>query len=138
MVPISYNSARCSSALARMPCNISGPFALKPVYDRNQGYSASTQVTITVVSGSDTLGLDLVQEAKPLGLTKKGSSSGKHLFIRAVNGRSVRTNNVAYPLDALRSFGDVVGMHKLVVPTSCSFVLLTVNLVKETKLDKEL
>ncbi|GAB2221824.1 hypothetical protein Droror1_Dr00013014 [Drosera rotundifolia] len=80
-------------------------------------------------------GFDLVRGAKILELIKAGFPSDKYLFAGVVVGRKIWANDLAASIDTLQSLEGIVGK---VVSNSCSLLHTAVDLVNETKLDKEL
>ncbi|KAJ6379856.1 hypothetical protein OIU76_016503 [Salix suchowensis] len=72
------------------------------------------------------------------GVTAFGFDLGKHLFAGVVDGRNIWANDLAASLSTLKALEGVVGKDKLVVSTSCSLLHTAVDLVNETKLDKEI
>ncbi|KAF5937937.1 hypothetical protein HYC85_025443 [Camellia sinensis] len=64
--------------------------------------------------------------------------SGKYLFAGVVDGRNIWANDLAASLSLLQTLEGIVGKDKLVVSTSCSLLHTAVDLVNETKFDKEL
>ncbi|KAL0460863.1 UNVERIFIED_CONTAM: 5-methyltetrahydropteroyltriglutamate--homocysteine methyltransferase [Sesamum latifolium] len=89
-------------------------------------------------SGVTAVGFDLVRGSETLDLIKNGFPSGKYLFAGVVDGRNIWANDLDASLSTLRALEGVVGKDKLVVSTSCSLLHTAVDLVNETKLDKEL
>ncbi|GMH12203.1 hypothetical protein Nepgr_014044 [Nepenthes gracilis] len=99
---------------------------------------AEAYKTLTSLKGITAFGFDLVRGPKTLDLVKGGFPSGKFLFAGVVDGRNIWANDLVASLDTLRSLESIVGKDKLVVSTSCSLLHTAVDLVNETKLDKEL
>ncbi|KAL7225797.1 hypothetical protein ACSBR1_021039 [Camellia fascicularis] len=83
-------------------------------------------------------GFDLVRGAQTLDLITSGFPSGKYLFAGVVDGRNIWANDLAASLSLLQTLDGIVGKDKLVVSTSCSLLHTAVDLVNETKFDKEL
>ncbi|KAI7992287.1 5-methyltetrahydropteroyltriglutamate--homocysteine methyltransferase [Camellia lanceoleosa] len=83
-------------------------------------------------------GFDLVRGAQTLDLITSGFPSGKYLFAGVVDGRNIWANDLAASLSLLQTLEGIVGKDKLVVSTSCSLLHTAVDLVNETKFDKEL
>ncbi|XP_015873297.3 5-methyltetrahydropteroyltriglutamate--homocysteine methyltransferase [Ziziphus jujuba] len=94
--------------------------------------------TLTSLKGVTGYGFDLVRGTKTLDLIKGGFPSGKYLFAGVVDGRNIWANDLASSLDTLSALEAIVGKDKLVVSTSCSLLHTAVDLVNETKLDKEI
>ncbi|KAL0390716.1 UNVERIFIED_CONTAM: 5-methyltetrahydropteroyltriglutamate--homocysteine methyltransferase [Sesamum calycinum] len=93
---------------------------------------------VTSLKGVTAVGFDLVRGSNMLDLIKNGFPSGKYLFAGVVDGRNIWANDLDASLSTLRALEGVVGKDKLVVSTSCSLLHTAVDLVNETKLDKEL
>ncbi|KAL7197967.1 hypothetical protein ACSBR2_020484 [Camellia fascicularis] len=83
-------------------------------------------------------GFDLVRGAQTLDLITSGFPSGKYLFAGVVDGRNIWANDLAASLSLLQTLEGIVGKDKLVVSSSCSLLHTAVDLVNETKFDKEL
>ncbi|KAL9274382.1 5-methyltetrahydropteroyltriglutamate--homocysteine methyltransferase-like protein, partial [Drosera capensis] len=94
--------------------------------------------TLTSLKGVSGFGFDLVRGVKTLELIKAGFPSDKYLFAGVVDGRNIWANDLAASIDTLQSLKGIVGKDKLVVSTSCSLLHTAVDIVNETKLDKEL
>ncbi|KAG8373985.1 hypothetical protein BUALT_Bualt11G0083500 [Buddleja alternifolia] len=94
--------------------------------------------TLTSLSGVSGFGFDLVRGTKTLDLIKSGFPAGKYLFAGVVDGRNIWANDLEASLATLQSFEGIVGKDKLVVSTSSSLLHTAVDLVNETKLDKEI
>ncbi|PIN04183.1 Methionine synthase II (cobalamin-independent) [Handroanthus impetiginosus] len=94
--------------------------------------------TVTALKGVTAIGFDLVRGSKTLDLIKDGFPRGKYLFAGVVDGRNIWANDLNASLSTLQALESVVGKDKLVVSTSCSLLHTAVDLVNETKLDKEL
>ncbi|EXB73286.1 5-methyltetrahydropteroyltriglutamate--homocysteine methyltransferase [Morus notabilis] len=94
--------------------------------------------TLTGLKGVTGYGFDLVRGTKTLDLIKGGFPSGKYLFAGVVDGRNIWANDLASSLSTLEALEGIVGKDKLVVSTSCSLLHTAVDLVNETKLDKEI
>ncbi|GAB4859903.1 hypothetical protein Ancab_011384 [Ancistrocladus abbreviatus] len=94
--------------------------------------------TVTALKGVTAFGFDLVRGTKTLDLIKGRFPSGKYLFAGVVDGRNIWANDLAASLSTLQALEGIVGKDKLVVSTSCSLLHTAVDLVNETKLDKEL
>ncbi|KAM7529911.1 hypothetical protein LguiB_033321 [Lonicera macranthoides] len=94
--------------------------------------------TLTSLKGVTGFGFDLIRGAKTLDLIKSEFPKGKYLFAGVVDGRNIWANDLAGSLSTLKSLESIVGKDKLVVSTSCSLLHTAVDLVNETKLDKEI
>ncbi|KAF8408060.1 hypothetical protein HHK36_007201 [Tetracentron sinense] len=91
------------------------------------------------LKGVTAIGLDLVRGEKTLELIKRlGFPSDKYLFAGVVDGRNIWANDLESSLRILTTLESIVGKGKLVVSTSCSLLHTAVDLVNETKLDKEI
>lgn len=97
-----------------------------------------TYKTLTSITGVAGFGFDLVRGTKTLDLIKSGFPSGKYLFAGVVDGRNIWANDLASSIGTLQALEGIVGKDKVVVSTSCSLLHTAVDLVNETKLDKEL
>ncbi|XVF47072.1 hypothetical protein PTKIN_Ptkin03bG0079500 [Pterospermum kingtungense] len=97
-----------------------------------------TYKTLTSLKGVTGFGFDLVRGTKTLDLIKSGFPSDKYLFAGVVDGRNIWANDLASSLGTLQDLEGIVGKDKVVVSTSCSLLHTAVDLVNETKLDKEL
>ncbi|PRQ32727.1 putative 5-methyltetrahydropteroyltriglutamate--homocysteine S-methyltransferase [Rosa chinensis] len=100
--------------------------------------TADNYRTLTSLKGVTGYGFDLVRGAKTLELIKDGFPSGKQLFAGVVDGRNIWANDLASSLGTLQDLEDIVGKDKIVVSTSCSLLHTAVDLVNETKLDKDI
>ncbi|KAF2306884.1 hypothetical protein GH714_022345 [Hevea brasiliensis] len=94
--------------------------------------------TLTSLKGVSAYGFDLVRGTKTLDLIKSEFPKGKYLFAGVVDGRNIWANDLASSLSTLHELEGIVGKDKLVVSTSCSLLHTAVDLVNETKLDKEI
>ncbi|GMP98359.1 hypothetical protein CsSME_00046283 [Camellia sinensis var. sinensis] len=94
--------------------------------------------TLTSLKCVTGFGFDLVRGAQTLDLITSGFPSGKYLFAGVVDGRNIWANDLAASLSLLQTLEGIVGKDKLVVSTSCSLLHTAVDLVNETKFDKEL
>ncbi|GMI97324.1 COBALAMIN-INDEPENDENT METHIONINE SYNTHASE, methionine synthesis 1 [Hibiscus trionum] len=99
---------------------------------------AETYKTLTSLKGVTAFGFDLVRGTRTLDLIKSGFPSDKYLFAGVVDGRNIWANDLASSLDTLHALESIVGKGKVVVSTSCSLLHTAVDLMNETKLDKEL
>ncbi|KAE8691753.1 5-methyltetrahydropteroyltriglutamate--homocysteine methyltransferase [Hibiscus syriacus] len=97
-----------------------------------------TYKTLTSLKGVTAFGFDLVRGTRTLNLIKSGFPSDKYLFAGVVDGRNIWANDLASSLDTLQALESIVGKGRVVVSTSCSLLHTVVDLVNETKLDKEL
>ncbi|GLT67635.1 hypothetical protein SLA2020_399270 [Shorea laevis] len=100
--------------------------------------SADAYKTLTSLKGVSGYGFDLVRGTQTLDLIKSGFPSGKYLFAGVVDGRNIWANDLASSLSILQTLEGTVGKDKIVVSTSCSLLHTAVDLVNETKLDKEI
>uniref|UniRef100_A0A5B6ZN28 5-methyltetrahydropteroyltriglutamate--homocysteine S-methyltransferase n=1 Tax=Davidia involucrata TaxID=16924 RepID=A0A5B6ZN28_DAVIN len=100
--------------------------------------SAEAYKTLTALKGVTGFGFDFVRGSKTLDLIKGGFPSGKYLFAGVVDGRNIWANDLAASLSTLQALEGIVGKDKIVVSTSCSLLHTSVDLVNETKLDKEI
>ncbi|XP_062171700.1 5-methyltetrahydropteroyltriglutamate--homocysteine methyltransferase-like [Alnus glutinosa] len=100
--------------------------------------SADAYKTLTSLKGVSGYGFDLVRGTQTLDLIKGGFPSGKYLFAGVVDGRNIWANDLASSLSTLQTLEGTVGKDKIVVSTSCSLLHTAVDLVNETKLDKEI
>ncbi|KAF8007060.1 hypothetical protein BT93_K1151 [Corymbia citriodora subsp. variegata] len=99
---------------------------------------AEAYKVLTSLKGVTGFGFDLVRGTKTLDLIKGGFPTGKYLFAGVVDGRNIWANDLAGSLVILHDLESIVGKDKLVVSTSCSLLHTPVDLVNETKLDKEI
>ncbi|KAK8596037.1 hypothetical protein V6N13_000698 [Hibiscus sabdariffa] len=99
---------------------------------------AEAYKTLTSLKGVTAFGFDLVRGTRTLDLIKSGFPSDKYLFAGVVDGRNIWANDLASSLDTLQALESIVGKGKVVVSTSCSLLHTAVDLMNETKLDKEL
>ncbi|GKU93686.1 hypothetical protein SLEP1_g7260 [Rubroshorea leprosula] len=100
--------------------------------------TAEAYKTLTSLNGVSGFGFDLIRGTKSLDLIKGGFPSGKLLFAGVVDGRNIWANDLTSSLHILQALEAIVGKDKVVVSTSCSLLHTAVDLVNETKLDKEL
>ncbi|GLU19066.1 hypothetical protein SLE2022_353340 [Rubroshorea leprosula] len=100
--------------------------------------TAEAYKTLTSLKGVSGFGFDLVRGTKSLDLIKGGFPSDKFLFAGVVDGRNIWANDLTSSLRILQALEAIVGKDKVVVSTSCSLLHTAVDLVNETKLDKEL
>ncbi|GLT60976.1 hypothetical protein SLA2020_337130 [Shorea laevis] len=100
--------------------------------------TAEAYKMLTSLNGVSGFGFDLVRGTKSLDLIKGGFPSGKFLFAGVVDGRNIWANDLTSSLHILQALEAIVGKDKVVVSTSCSLLHTAVDLVNETKLDKEL
>ncbi|QCD79174.1 5-methyltetrahydropteroyltriglutamate--homocysteine methyltransferase [Vigna unguiculata] len=120
--------AELESSLSGLNVLIETYFADVPV----EAYKTLTSLKVVTAYG-----FDIVRGTKTLDLIKQGFPSGKFLFAGVVDGRNIWANNLASSLNTLQALGDIVGIDKVVVSTSCS-LHTSVDLVNETKLDQEI
>ncbi|KAL3715541.1 hypothetical protein ACJRO7_007296 [Eucalyptus globulus] len=99
---------------------------------------AEAYKVLTSLKGVTGFGFDLVRGSQTLDLIKGGFPTGKYLFAGVVDGRNIWANDLAGSLSILHALEGIVGKDKLVVSTSCSLLHTAVDLVNETKLDKEI
>ncbi|XP_056171238.1 5-methyltetrahydropteroyltriglutamate--homocysteine methyltransferase-like isoform X2 [Syzygium oleosum] len=99
---------------------------------------AEAYKVLTSLKGVAGFGFDLVRGTKTLDLIKGGFPTGKYLFAGVVDGKNIWANDLAGSLVTLHALESIVGKDKLVVSTSCSLLHTPVDLVYETKLDKEI
>ncbi|XAR64859.1 5-methyltetrahydropteroyltriglutamate--homocysteine S-methyltransferase [Bertholletia excelsa] len=125
-----------TNAYSQLESSLSGLNVLIETYFAD--IPAETFKILTSLPGVTGFGLDLVRGTQTLELVKSGFPSGKYLFAGVVDGRNVWANDLAASLSILQSLEGIVGKDKLVVSTSCSLLHTAVDLVNETKLDKEL
>ncbi|XP_050369683.1 5-methyltetrahydropteroyltriglutamate--homocysteine methyltransferase isoform X2 [Argentina anserina] len=100
--------------------------------------TSDTYMTLTSLKGITGYGFDLVRGSKTLELIKAGFPPGKQLFAGMVDGRNIWANDLASSLGTLQDLEEIVGEDNIVVSTSCSLLHTAVDLVNETKLDKEI
>ncbi|GFY98027.1 cobalamin-independent synthase family protein [Actinidia rufa] len=125
-----------TSAYSELESSLSGVNVLIETYFAD--VPAKAFKTLTSLKGVTGFGFDLIRGTKTLDLIKGGFPSGKYLFAGVVDGRNIWANDLAGSLSILQSLEAIVGKDKLVVSTSCSLLHTAVDLVNETKLDKEL
>lgn len=93
---------------------------------------------LTSLKGISGFGFDFVRGSKTIELIKDNFPLGKYLFAGVVDGRNIWANNLFESLSTLKRLENIVGKDKLVVSTSCSLLHTAVDLVHESKLDKEM
>ncbi|XAR69872.1 5-methyltetrahydropteroyltriglutamate--homocysteine S-methyltransferase [Bertholletia excelsa] len=125
-----------TSSYSELESSLSGVNVLVETYFAD--VPAEAFKTLTSLKGVTGFGFDLVRGTKTLDLIKGGFPSGKYLFAGVVDGRNIWANDLAASIGILESLEAIVGKDKLVVSTSCSLLHTAVDLVNETKLDKEL
>ncbi|GFY93487.1 cobalamin-independent synthase family protein [Actinidia rufa] len=125
-----------TSAYSHLESSLSGLNVLVETYFAD--VPAEAFKTLTSLEGVTGFGFDLVRGTKTLDLIKGGFPSGKYLFAGVVDGRNIWANDAAASLSILQSLEGIVGKDKVVVSSSCSLLHTAVDLVNETKLDKEL
>ncbi|GAV77303.1 Meth_synt_2 domain-containing protein/Meth_synt_1 domain-containing protein [Cephalotus follicularis] len=94
--------------------------------------------TLAALKGFTAYGFDFVRGSKTLELIKGEFPTGKYLFAGVVDGRNIWANDLAASLSTLQALEGIVGKDKLVVSTSSSLLHTAVDLVNETKFDKEI
>nr|KJB09183.1 hypothetical protein B456_001G128200 [Gossypium raimondii] len=97
-----------------------------------------TYKALTSLKNVAGFGFDLVRGTRTLNFLKSGFPSDKYLFAGVVDGRNIWANDLAASLCILQVLEGIVGKDKVVVSTSCSLLHTAVDLVNETKLDKEI
>ncbi|KAA8516889.1 hypothetical protein F0562_017293 [Nyssa sinensis] len=125
-----------TSAYSQLESTLSGLNVVIETYFAD--IPAEAYKTLTSLKGVTGFGFDFVRGSKTLDLIKGGFPSGKYLFAGVVDGRNIWANDLAASLSILQSLEGIVGKDKLVVSTSCSLLHTAVDLINETKLDKEL
>ncbi|KAK9155006.1 hypothetical protein Sjap_002486 [Stephania japonica] len=93
---------------------------------------------LTSLKGVTGFGFDLVRGSKTLDFIKTGFPTNKYLFAGIVDGRNIWANDLTISLSTLQALRSLVGKDKVVVSTSCSLLHTAVDLVNETKLDKDI
>ncbi|KAG6642853.1 5-methyltetrahydropteroyltriglutamate--homocysteine methyltransferase-like [Carya illinoinensis] len=99
---------------------------------------AEAYKALTSLKGVTGYGFDFVRGSNTLDLIKGKFPKGKYLFAGVVDGRNIWANDLAASLGTLQALEGIVGKEKLVVSTSTSLLHTAVDLVNETKLDKEI
>ncbi|KAI4319681.1 hypothetical protein MLD38_033252 [Melastoma candidum] len=132
----SYELEAFTEAYAELESSLSGLNVLVETYFAD--VPAEAFKVLTSLKGVTGFGFDLVRGAQTLELIKIGFPAGKYLFAGVVDGRNIWANDLAASLSILEALISVVGKDKLVVSTSCSLMHTSVDLVNETKLDKEM
>ncbi|XP_031258500.1 5-methyltetrahydropteroyltriglutamate--homocysteine methyltransferase 1-like [Pistacia vera] len=125
-----------TEAYAELESTLSGLNVLVETYFAD--IPAEAFKTLTGLKGITAYGIDLVRGTKTLDLIKGGFPHGKYLFAGVVDGRNIWANDLAASLSTLQELEGIVGKDKLVVSTSSSLLHTAVDLVNETKLDKEI
>ncbi|KAG2685411.1 hypothetical protein I3760_10G124100 [Carya illinoinensis] len=125
-----------TDAYAELESSLSGLNVLIETYFAD--VPSEAYKTLTALKGVSAYGFDLVRGANTLDLIKGGFPKGKYLFAGVVDGRNIWANDLAASFGTLDSLEGIVGKDKLVVSTSCSLLHTAVDLVNETKLDKEI
>ncbi|KAK2640907.1 hypothetical protein Ddye_022670 [Dipteronia dyeriana] len=123
-------------AYAELESSLSGLNILIETYFANVPVEAYK--TLTSLKGVTGFGFDLVRGTKTLDLIKAEFPSDKYLFAGVIDGRNIWANDLASSLATLNTLEGIVGKDKVVVSTSCSLLHTAVDLVNETKLDKEI
>ncbi|XP_075509562.1 5-methyltetrahydropteroyltriglutamate--homocysteine methyltransferase-like [Primulina tabacum] len=125
-----------TKAYAELESSLAGLSVLVETYFAD--VPAAAFKTLTSLSGVAGFGFDLVRGTKTIDLIKSGFPYGKFLFAGAVDGRNIWANDLNASLITLQSLESIVGKDKLIVSTSCSLLHTAVDLVNESKLDKEI
>ncbi|KAL6965123.1 5-methyltetrahydropteroyltriglutamate--homocysteine S-methyltransferase [Sarracenia purpurea var. burkii] len=125
-----------SHAYSELASSLSGSNVLIETYFAD--VPAEAYKTLTALKGVTGFGFDLVCGTKTLNLIKGGFPSGKYLFAGVVDGRNIWANDLTASLGTVQDLEGIVGKDKIVVSTSCSLLHTAVDLVNETKLDKEI
>lgn len=153
-----------TQAYSELESSLSGLNVLIETYFAD--VTAEAYRTLTSLKGVTGYGFDLVRGPNTLDLIKGGFPSGKKLFAGVVDGRNIWANDLASSLGTLQVLEGIVGKgfidkcillcegciqltgsnaiyffffaDKIVVSTSCSLLHTAVDLVNETKLDKEI
>ncbi|CAN8244245.1 unnamed protein product [Cochlearia groenlandica] len=99
---------------------------------------AEAYKTLTSLKCVTGFGFDFVRGLETVDLIKVNFPRGKLLFAGVVDGRNIWASDLSASLKTLQSLEDIVGKEKVVVSTSCSLLHTAVDLMNETKLDKEL
>ncbi|KAL3830155.1 hypothetical protein ACJIZ3_018957 [Penstemon smallii] len=125
-----------TKAYAELESSLSGLNVIVETYFADVPVAAYKILTsLSAVTG---FGFDLVRGTKTLDLIRSEFPSGKYLFAGIVDGRNIWANDLDSSLITLQSLEGVVGKDKLVVSTSSSLLHTAVDLINETKLDKEI
>ncbi|KAL6957097.1 5-methyltetrahydropteroyltriglutamate--homocysteine S-methyltransferase [Sarracenia purpurea var. burkii] len=125
-----------SHAYSELASSVSGSNVLIETYFAD--VPAEAYKTLTALKGVTGFGFDLVCGTKTLNLINGGFPSGKYLFAGVVDGRNIWANDLTASLGTLQDLEGIVGKDKIVVSTSFSLLHTAVDLVNETKLDKEI
>ncbi|KAK3446425.1 LOW QUALITY PROTEIN: hypothetical protein EUGRSUZ_A02126 [Eucalyptus grandis] len=125
-----------TEAYSQLESSLSGLNVLIETYFAD--IPAEAYKVLTSLKGVTGFGFDLVRGTKTLDLIKGAFPKGKYLFAGVVDGRNIWANDLAASLSTLNALEGIVGKDKLVVSTSCSLLHTAVDLVNETKLDKEI
>ncbi|CAM8971389.1 unnamed protein product [Rhodiola kirilowii] len=125
-----------TQAYAELESSLSGINAIIETYFADVPVEAYK--TVTGLKGISGIGFDLIRGEKSLELIKGGFPADKYLFAGVVDGRNIWANDLAASIATLSELEGIVGKDKLVVSTSCSLQHTAVDLVNETKFDKEL
>ncbi|CAN1831775.1 5-methyltetrahydropteroyltriglutamate--homocysteine methyltransferase [Linum perenne] len=123
-------------AYSELETSLSGLNALVETYFADVPTDAYR--VLTSLKGVTGFGFDLVRGSQTIELIKREFPSGKYLFAGVVDGRNIWANDLAASLQSLQALQGIVGKDKLVVSSSCSLLHTAVDLVNETKLDKEI
>ncbi|KAF5475775.1 hypothetical protein F2P56_007547 [Juglans regia] len=125
-----------SDAYSELESSLSGLNVLVETYFAD--VPAEAYKALTSLKGVTGYGFDFVRGSNTLDLIKGGFPKGKYLFAGVVDGRNIWANDLAASLGTLQALEGIVGKEKLVVSTSTSLLHTAVDLVNETKLDKEI
>ncbi|CAN0923337.1 5-methyltetrahydropteroyltriglutamate--homocysteine methyltransferase [Linum grandiflorum] len=123
-------------AYSELETSLTGLNALVETYFAD--VPADAYKVLTSLKGVTGFGFDLVRGSRTIEQIKGGFPSGKYLFAGVVDGRNIWANDLAASLESLQALQGIVGKEKLVVSSSCSLLHTAVDLVNETKLDKEI
>ncbi|XP_041023716.1 5-methyltetrahydropteroyltriglutamate--homocysteine methyltransferase-like [Juglans microcarpa x Juglans regia] len=125
-----------TDAYSELESSLSGLNVLVETYFAD--VPAEAYKALTSLKGVTGYGFDFVRGSNTLDLIKGGFPKGKYLFAGVVDGRNIWANDLAASLGTLQALEGIVGKEKLVVSTSSSLLHTAVDLVNETKLDKEI
>ncbi|KAK4787726.1 hypothetical protein SAY86_011559 [Trapa natans] len=134
--PDSHKLQAFVEAYSELELSLSGMSVIIETYFAD--VPAEAYRTLTSMKCITGFGFDLVRGTKTLDLIKDNFPKGKYLFAGVVDGRNIWANDLAASLCTLEELEGIVGKDKLVVSTSCSLLHTAVDLINETKLDKEI
>ncbi|KAK4769689.1 hypothetical protein SAY87_030221 [Trapa incisa] len=134
--PDSHKLQAFVEAYSELQLSLSGMSVIIETYFAD--VPAEAYRTLTSLKCITGFGFDLVRGTKTLDLIKDNFPKGKYLFAGVVDGRNIWANDLAASLCTLEELEGIVGKDKLVVSTSCSLLHTAVDLINETKLDKEI